>query len=215
MKFRAVLFDFDGTLADSFAAITASVNAVRSGVGLPRMSEPEVRRHVGYGLPQLLQTVVPTLPVNDAMMRYREHHAGTMLANTTLFPNVLSTVQQLHAAGVKLGICSNKAVAFTKELVKGLALGPYFGAICGPEDAAGVPKPAPEMLYVACKTLDVLPGETLFIGDMAVDVEAGQNAGMPVWLVHVGIAGTQAAADFVGVRILNEFRDVLEVLNPG
>ena len=212
MKFRAVLFDFDGTLADSFAAITASVNHVRSSVQLAEMTEEEVRGYVGYGLPQLLTDLVPGLNVDEAVLRYREHHFGTMVANTRLYPLVLETLKTLNEAGLKLGICSNKAVGFTKTLVNQLGLDDYISTVCGPEDADGKPKPAPDMLWEACRRLGVPSTEALYVGDMSVDVQAAANAKMQVWLVHVGQAGRQTLTDFADVRVLKEFSDVLEVL---
>ena len=212
MKFRAVLFDFDGTLADSFAAIAASTNEVRRSGNLPPLPEAEVRSYVGHGLEALLSELAPTVPVDIAVQRYREHHAHTMVAATRLFPGVMDTVQQLHAAGIKLGICSNKKVEFTKLLVQGLGLELFMGTVCGPEDGGGKPKPAPDMLWEACRRLDVPSTETLYVGDMSVDVQAAANAKMPVWLVHVGLAGRHTLTDFADVRVLKEFSDVLEVL---
>jgi HAD superfamily hydrolase (TIGR01662 family) len=212
MKFRAMLFDFDGTLADSFAAITASVNHVRQGVMLSDMTEQEVRGYVGHGLPQLLHELVPVLDVDEAMLRYREHHFDTMVGNTRLYPGVLQTLKTLNEAGMKLGICSNKAVGFTKTLVNQLGLDDYISTVCGPEDAGGKPKPAPDMLWEACRRLGVPSTDSLYIGDMSVDVQAAANAKMPVWLVHVGQAGRQTLTDFADVRVLKEFTDVLEVL---
>jgi HAD superfamily hydrolase (TIGR01662 family) len=212
MKFRAVLFDFDGTLADSFAAIAASTNEVRRIGQLPALPEAEIRQYVGHGLEALLAELAPTLPVEDAVRHYREHHAHTMVAATRLFPGVMDTVQQLHAAGIKLGICSNKKVEFTKMLTMALGLEPYMGTVCGPEDAGGKPKPAPDMLWEACRQLGVPSTEALYVGDMSVDVQAAANAGMPVWLVHVGQAGRHTLTDFADVRVLKEFSDVLEVV---
>ena len=83
MPILAALFDFDGTLADSFAAITASTNHVRSSYGLPALPESTVREHVGFGLPQLMVELVPGHDVQDTVDRYREHHATVMFSGTT------------------------------------------------------------------------------------------------------------------------------------
>src|ERR1700732_3822632 len=82
VTFRAVLFDFDGTLADSYAGITASVNHVRAAHGLPPLTVAEVRPHVGHGPAQLLHATVPGAdPVRDTA-RYRAHHPSVMREGT-------------------------------------------------------------------------------------------------------------------------------------
>jgi phosphoglycolate phosphatase len=212
MTIRAALFDFDGTLADSFAAIAASTNHVRQSYSLPTMTEHEVRRYVGHGLPNLMRELCPGHPVDEAVRRYREHHATTMIAGTRLFPGVVDTLQVLHRRGVKLGVCSNKAVQFTTELVRALGLGECMTVVVGPEDAGGRPKPDPAMLLEACRRLGVTPAETVYVGDMIVDVQAGKAAGIPVWLVHVGQAGDEDPLTDGPDRVLAEFVELTELI---
>ena len=211
MSVRAALFDFDGTLADSFAAIASSTNHVRERYGLPVLPEAEVRRYVGYGLANLMETLVPTAPAEAAMDVYREHHAATMLAGTRLFPGVADTLAELRRRGYTLAVCSNKRVDFTRRLVADLDVGGLFAAVLGPEDV-GVPKPHPAMLLEAAKRLGAAPAESVYVGDMAVDVEAGKAAGMTVWLVPGG-AGDPAEAVAAGPdRVLESFVDLLDLL---
>ena len=137
MPIRAVLFDFDGTLADSFGAITASTNHVRRAYGLPDLPEAEVRRYVGLGLPHLMADLVPNAPTDEAVALYREHHPTVMLAGTRLMPGVADAVADLARRGYRLAVCSNKRVEFTRNLVDELGLGPAFAAVLGPEDVGG------------------------------------------------------------------------------
>src|SRR5436853_1840249 len=88
MPFRAVFFDFDGTLADSFEAITASTNHVRSSFGLPEVPESVVREYVGFGLPNLMEHLVPGFDTNEAVARYRQHHPLVMFTGTRLMRGV-------------------------------------------------------------------------------------------------------------------------------
>src|SRR5437763_10073620 len=126
MPIRAALFDFDGTLADSFPAITASTNHVRRRYGLPELPEAAVRQYVGYGLPHLMAALVPNAPTDEAVAAYREHHPTVMAAGTKLMPGVADTLAELRRRGVRLGVCSNKAVRFTRRLVADLGLAQTF-----------------------------------------------------------------------------------------
>src|SRR5262245_55887489 len=108
---RAVLFDFDGTLADSYPAITASVNHVRALNGLEPLSLPEVRRHVGQGAAHLLTL---TAPVGDAAANveaYRRHHPTVLRTGTRLLPGAAEAVRALYQRGLRLAVCSNKPIA--------------------------------------------------------------------------------------------------------
>src|ERR1700736_4352992 len=79
---RAVLFDFDGTLVDSYPAITASVNHVRACRGRPPLAEAEVRKHVGRGPAYLLEHTVPGTDVEADLERYRAHHPSVLRSGT-------------------------------------------------------------------------------------------------------------------------------------
>src|SRR5436305_14872684 len=93
---RAILFDLDGTLIDSYPAITASVNHVRSLYGLPPLPEPEVRRHVGRGPAYLLEHTVPRGDVAANVAAYRDHHPSVFRGGTRLLPGAAEALRCLH-----------------------------------------------------------------------------------------------------------------------
>ena len=206
---NAVLFDLDGTLIDSFDAIAASVNHVRSLHDLPPLSVAEVTRHVGRGATQLLRDTVGVGDPKANGEAYRVHHPTVIQSGTRWLPGALEMLQALHGQGVKLGICSNKPVAFTRIILEGDTFGPLFDVVLGPE-AAGKHKPAPDILLVAMNRLGVTPSETLYIGDMTVDIETARAAGVRVWVVPTG-SDTVEALDAAGpdrrLRDLDELRE--------
>ena len=214
MRFRAALFDFDGTLVDSFAGITASTNHVRQHFGLPPMTEDEIRIYVGLGLPNLMETVVPDSPLEESIAVYRAHHPSVMISGTRLLPGVRDTLEALHNRGVLMAICSNKAVVFTRELASALGIDAWFATILGPEDVGGRPKPDPAMLIEAIQRFGVTRDETVYVGDMAVDVHAGKAAGLVVWLVQGGATGRESAVDAGPDKILQRFEELRELLTP-
>lgn len=212
MPIRALLFDFDGTLADSFAAIAASTNHARKIFGLPPLTVEEIRSYVGHGLMQLMTDLVPTAPSSDEAVRvYREHHRTIAVVQTTLLPGVAETIADLHRSGIALGVCSNKAVSFTTVLVNHLFPAGTFGAVLGPEDV-GRPKPDPAMLLEACRRLEVPVSETVYIGDMSVDVLTGKAAGMTTWLVPGGAGHWDEAVAAGPDRILRRFEEIRDMV---
>jgi len=205
--FRAVLFDFDGTLVDSFAAITASVNHVRSHNRLPPMSEAAVKKLVGLGLPQLIADVVPDGDHNANVALYYSHHPTVMFDQTRLLPGAMTALTTMHDAGIKLGVCSNKTVAITRKLVEALQLAPYFDAVLGPEDS-GIPKPDPAMVHLALKIMGVQSNEALYVGDMAIDVETARNAGVAVWVLPTGSGDRESLIRSSPDRILESLTEL-------
>jgi phosphoglycolate phosphatase len=204
---RAVLFDFDGTLGDGYPAITASVNHVRALHGLGPLPEGEVRRHVGRGMDYLLaQTVPGGDPVADAAA-YRAHHPSVLRGGTRLMPGAEGAVRTLHARGLRLGVCSNKPVAFTRELLTYLKVADCFDVVLGPEDV-GRMKPAPDMLLAALGRLQLPPSEALYVGDMTVDVQTARAAGVRVWIVPTGSSDPADVARAAPDRVLHDLGEL-------
>lgn len=184
-RFRAVLFDLDGTLADSYAAITASVNHVLQHHGRPHLTEDKVRSIVGHGLEQLMQTILPDVDPAASAKLYRAHHPSVLASHTKLLPGVEEGLKALRAAGIRLGVCSNKPSHFTRSLLRIFQIEQYFDVVYGPDDV-GVTKPDPAMLLKALEKLGVKREEALYVGDMEVDIETGSNAGVETWVVPTG-----------------------------
>jgi phosphoglycolate phosphatase len=208
---QAVIFDFDGTLADSYPAITASVNHVRALHGMPPLDEDTVRRHVGRGPVHLMEHTVPGVEVETAVRQYRAHHPGVMRSGTRLLPGVAETLAALHAGGLRLAVCSNKPRPFTHALLDYLQLAPLFAVTVGPEDAPR-PKPAPDMLRLALTRLGVPAAAALYVGDMTVDIETARAAGVAVWSVPTG-SDDRASLRAAGPdRLLDDFGDLRELV---
>jgi HAD superfamily hydrolase (TIGR01509 family) len=108
-------------------------------------------------------------------------------------PGARETLFWLKQTGRKVGICSNKPVAFSRELMVCLGIAEVIDVVLGPEDT-GRHKPAPDILLIAMQRLGVDRTRTLYIGDMTVDIQTARAAGVTVWVVATGTE-TAAALD--------------------
>ncbi|HEV3117509.1 MAG TPA: HAD-IA family hydrolase [Gemmataceae bacterium] len=212
-QLRAVVFDFDGTLVDSYAAITASVNHVRATHDLPPLPEAEVRKHVGRGPANLLEHTVPAGDAEKDLAEYKAHHPSVLKSGTRLLPGVTQTLPILHAHGLRLAVCSNKLRGFTLELLDIFGLSKLFQAVIGPEDAPRI-KPAPDMLLAALHRLGVTRTEALYVGDMVVDIETARSAGVRVWVVTTGSDDVRTLRAARPDRIVRDFCE-LQTLSTG
>jgi phosphoglycolate phosphatase len=207
----AVLFDFDGTLIDSYPAIAASVNHVRSLHGLPPLRVAEVTRSVGRGPVYLLEKTVGAGDMTANIAAYRQHHPTVLHSGTQLMPGARETLVSLKHSGRKLGVCSNKPVAFTRDLVAHLKLAEVLDVVIGPEDVARH-KPAPDMLLVAMTRLGVTAEQTLYVGDMTVDIETARAAHVRVWVVSTGSDSAEALDRATPDRRLANLAEVARLL---
>lgn len=194
-RFAAVLFDLDGTLIDTVADITSALDRALSEQGLARLSESEVRRMIGRGVAVLIERALtqlapPGTAVNVPRLRARfDEYYEALYAHGELrarvYPGVAAGLAQLHGAGLRLAVVTNKPRAAAVKLLGHLALAQWFDAVVG--GAAGLPpKPHPEPLLRACEELKVAPSAALMVGDSQVDVAAARAAGLPVVCVPYG-----------------------------
>lgn len=206
--YAAVLFDFDGTLADSYAAIASSVNHVRARRGMPALSIDAVKGYVGRGADYLLTHTVPCGNLADDLDCYRAHHPSVMLTLTHFLPGAATLLLALHHAGKKIGLCSNKPRLFSQRLLQHLEVAALFDVVLGPEDVAH-PKPAPDMLLRALERLKLPAAQVLYVGDMVVDIQTARAAGVPVWSVSTGSEERRALEDAKPDRLLADLEEML------
>jgi phosphoglycolate phosphatase len=208
---KLVLFDFDGTLADGFPGIGAAVNAVRQSRGHPPLELEAIKKHVGWGLDHLIKNAVPDPDIDRDILLYREHYATTMISGTELLPGVKDVVDTLHRAEIRLGVCSNKKRMYTEQLLKMLTIMPPIERVFGPDDVPNH-KPAPDMLHAAMKYFQATPEETLYVGDMIVDIQCAHAAGVPVWAIPTGAMTAEQLLAEKPTRLLNTMNDLLTLL---
>lgn len=208
---RAILFDLDGTLVDSYPAIQQSINHVRSRHGLAPLALETVKAAVGNGLAVLLERTCPTRDPEDDAAAFLRHHPSVLVSGTRLLPGVRRTVAALSHRGCLLGVCSNKPLSLTRKLLKKLEFERYFAVVLGPE-SVGRAKPAPDMLEMALRKLKVPGNRSLYVGDMTIDVETARRAGIASWVIA---SGTHSLGQLQAARpdhVLGRIRELLDVV---
>jgi len=207
---RGLIFDLDGTLVDSYAAITESLNAARARFGLAPLSEPEVRGKVGHGLETLVAETIGAEHVAEGVRIFRERYARVFIEQTFVLPGVPRTLEELARRGYRLSVASNKPARFGRAILESLAIAPLFDAIEGP-DTVGSTKPEPSMLRRCLTAMELEPGSGLYVGDMLLDVETARRAGVAVVLVSGG-STEPSALQGTGQRLLGSFAELVELL---
>ena len=174
-KVRLVVFDLDGTLIDAYPAIIASLNYTMDALGYPKRSERAIKRAVGWGDRNLLRPFVRPKDVDAALAVYRRHHAASLIEKSRLYPQVKRLLRLLHRKGILLAVATNRPARFSHILLRHLGIKAFFDAIvCG--DTVTHRKPHPQILRVIMRRLHVEPRETVFVGDMHIDVQTGNRA---------------------------------------
>lgn len=183
MRIDALIFDLDGTLADSISDIGAAMNAVLASLALTPHSLDAYKKFVGEGAQTLVRRAilsrVPELPrpIAELCEAYRAEYAKLEHEGSALYPGVEAMLEGVVARGRKMAVLSNKRDDFTKHLV-GQALGRFpFVDVRGERE--GVPrKPDPTAAYELALALNVLPERIGFVGDTPIDVLTAKHAGM-------------------------------------
>jgi phosphoglycolate phosphatase len=188
----AVLFDLDGTLADTAGDLTGAVNRMRRDRGLPPVAVERMRPYASSGARGLLfagMEVTSDAPEFPALRDEFLRHYETCLAETTrLFDGVAQLLDALETRGLPWGIVTNKAVRFTTPVVAALGLDARARTVvCG--DTTPHPKPHPDPLLHAARELRVAANRCVYIGDDLRDVLAGNAAGMPTLVARWGYLG--------------------------
>ena len=213
-QFRLLVFDWDGTLADSTAIIAGALQQACRDLGLPVPDDVAARFVIGLGLADALRHVAPTLPSADhprLSERYREHYLARD-PEIPLFEGAREMLDELDARGFLLAIATGKTrVGLTRALAQ-QSLGHRFVASrCADE---GFPKPHPDMLLNLMDRCGVDPVETLMIGDTTHDMELARNAGANALAVTYGahtLAGLAGASPLATVASIAELASWLRV----
>lgn len=207
-KIKLVIFDLDGTLADAYEAISASVNFTLQKLGHKKASYLKIRKAVGWGDRRLLAAFLPEKDIDAALLIYRRHHRVSLKKYSRLLPYSKGVLEYLRGNKIQAAIASNRPTEFTNILLTSLKIKGYFDyVLCADKLSEG--KPNPEILLKIMRELKISPRETLYVGDMALDAETGRDAGVRVAAVLGGsstLAEIKEARPFKIIKSLASLR---------
>lgn len=195
---RAVLFDLDGTLADTAPDLGGALNRLRERRGLSALPISQLRPVASAGARGMLGAGLGMSPGDDeyeaARVEFLSEYEAALDRDTRLFDGVAECLTSLAQRGLRWGIVTNKATRFTVPVVAGLGLD-RTAAVVISGDTTPHAKPHPAPLLEACARLGIAPQEALYVGDDLRDMEAARAAGMPAIAAAYGYLGATPDLD--------------------
>ncbi len=212
---RAILFDLDGTLADTAPDLAAAVNLLRTERGLAPTPYPVLRPTASAGARGMIGAAFGLAPGDEGYEALRlawfANYEAAMAVHSSLFPGVPQLLQGLADAGLAWGIVTNKPERFTNPLVGMIGLQQAGCVVSGDTTAHAKPHPAP--LFEAARRLGLAPQDCWYVGDDLRDIEAGRAAGMATVACSWGYCGTLEPAQWGADLLLDTPQALLEVIN--
>lgn len=214
MKYKAVIFDMDGTILNTLEDLKNATNYSLRQFGMPERSLEEVRMFVGNGIRKLVERAVPAgTPkekidqILDVFLEYYEIHSAD---NTSPYPGILELVEKLKKAGIKTAVSTNKADVPAQELGREYFNG-IFDLIVGQQDGLKV-KPAPDSVNKILSILDIQKKDAIYIGDSDVDVQTAKNSGLDFIGVSWGFRGREFLEKNGAKNIVDNANEILDLV---
>ena len=190
--FEAVLFDLDGTFADTAPDLAAALNRLRSDLNLAPVSAQRLRPYTSQGVRGMLKAGLDMLPADSRYPafydRFLHYYSQDICVETTVFPGIDELLREFERCGSPWGIITNKAQRFTLPLLNQLGYAKRAACVVS-GDSAPRAKPAPQPMHLACKLIARDPARCLYVGDDLRDIQAGRAVGMVTVAVRYGYLG--------------------------
>ena len=222
MKFKGIIFDLDGTVADTGDDLSYAINLTLESYGFAKKSREEILKHINFGARAFLSGCLPDEIkknadyddfLDKALARYKEFYALHYLEKTRLYDGIADLVESLHQNKTKMCVLSNKQEDMTKKIVTSLLNEDYFVEILGGSERFPH-KPEPDSALYMAERMEVSPCDVLYIGDSDVDMKTAVNAGMYPLGVTWGYRTESVIADAGAKKIAHSPGEILEfVLN--
>lgn len=217
MPVRAVLIDLDGTLLDTVPDLADAANAMLAELGRLTLPVDTIRDFVGKGIPNLVgrclgypgESAAPDAVA--ALALFKRHYTVVNGRKTRIYPGVLEGLRAMRAAGLKTACVTNKAAAFTEQLLAATGLAALLDlTVSGDTLAEKKPHPLP-FLHI-CERFGIAPAEALVVGDSRNDVAGARAAGCPVFCVPYGYSEGEDVRDLGADAIVANLEEAVRRL---
>jgi phosphoglycolate phosphatase len=214
MKYRAVLFDFDYTLADSSRGIEDCINHAMAQMGLPAVTPRSASETVGLSLAETFCRLNgPASPEQCA--EFSRHFIvradQVMVDATALYDSARTVIPDLKQRGLAIGVLSTKYRRRITAVLERERMRSYFDVIIGGEDVANH-KPHPEGAIRAIEALGALASEILYIGDSVVDAETAKRAEIPFVAVLTGVTSKDAFTGYQPMAVIDSLSSLSQLI---
>ena len=212
---KAVLFDLDGTLADTAPDLCYALNRMRAARNLPALPVAETRAYTSLGARGLLGVGLDVTPAHPSYNALREEflaiYADNLCRETRLFPGMPELLGELERRGLLWGVVTNKAERYTHPLLEQLGVHKRAACVIG-GDTTGKTKPDPAPLFAASTRIGVAPQHCVYVGDDRRDVQAGRSAGMTTVVAKFGYLNGNDPENWDADAMIDAPADLLKLL---
>ncbi len=207
-RFDLIVWDWDGTLANSTGMITEAFVTAAAQVGLPAVPAENVTNIIGLGLKESIHAVygdiAPELAHKLAQQYSANYYAGEQAI--PLFEGAKETIIELHRRGCKVAVATGKGRRGLNLALQHCGLVPYFHATRTVDECHS--KPHPQMLDELMAEFEVMPKRTLMIGDTGYDMQMAANAGVPAVAVTFGAHSREKLLSYNCTQMFSQFNDL-------
>lgn len=208
-----LVFDLDGTLADTAHDLIATLNVLLAREGLPTVAPQVARSLVGAGARALIErgfalngAPPPPARVDPLVQDFLAHYEAHIADESRLFPGALAALDRFAGAGFRLAVCTNKPERLAVLLLEKLGAADRFTAICG-RGTFPMHKPDPRTLLLTIDAAGGDPRRAVMVGDSRTDIDTAKAAGAPVVAVDFGYTDTPVS-ELGPDRIISHFDDL-------
>ena len=215
---ETILFDLDGTLADTAPDLAYALNTLLQEEGRGMLPHVTIRNHVSRGAAAMVRLGFgKNLPVStfEALRtRFLEIYGANLCVNTRLFPGMSTVLDHIEANNMKWGVVTNKLAWMTEPLIEALGLTQRAACIVS-GDTTDERKPHPKPLLHACHSSQSLAQNCIYVGDDPRDIQAGNAAGMTTLVARYGyIDDSQSPEDWGANGIIDDVTELVDWLHP-
>ena len=213
-NFKAIFFDFDGTIADTVNGILATMTATFKELNLPIPPQDAMKSTIGMLLGDALQQLGNLDDAQRvlAVKTYQRLFREVELPNTRIFPGVSQTLQTLKSRGVKMAIVTSRGIESLRLILTQNNILEYFDELVT-RDNGFKPKPAPDMVNYLLQKMNLAPSDVLVVGDTTFDIDMGTAAGCKTCAVTYGNHSAERLATSKCDWMVGRFDEIAEVYN--